>query len=372
MPDRPDHPHGGPYRFRPPWWPEDEPFPPGGDWREMRRLFLRRVATALAVLLGFLLLVGWLSAALFHAGGGPPGRQGPRPFFPGFLILLLLVVVGFVAFGRAVRGTARPIGDVMAAAARVANGDYSARAPVYGPREVRELAESFNEMAARIEAGERQRRNLVADVTHELRTPLSVIQGRVEGILDGVYEPDRDHLALVLDQTRVLSRLLDDLLLLSKAEAGALTLAREPAAPHELVDAAVSAFRGEAAERGIRLEGRVADAPNVNVDRLRIGEVLSNLLTNALRYTPRGGSVTVSAAPAGTGVAFSVADTGKGIPPEELPHVFDRFAKSPESRGSGLGLAIARSLVEAHGGSISAQSEASGTTIRFVLPAAQP
>jgi two-component system OmpR family sensor kinase/two-component system sensor histidine kinase BaeS len=339
----------------------------------MRRHFFRRVLTAFAIFFLFVLVVGWIGAALFHGGWQAGGHPGPRPFVPGFL-LLLLVIAGFIGFGRAVRGTARPIGDVMDAASRVANGDYSARAPVYGPREVRELAESFNDMAARIEAGERQRRNLVADVSHELRTPLAVIQGRVEGIVDGVYPPDREHLELVLDQTTILARLLDDLLLLSKAEARALALEREPTPPRELVDAVVEAYRDEAAERRVRLEPRVSEGlSDVDVDRVRIGEVLSNLVTNALRYTPAGGSITVaasSAAAGGAGVAFEVADTGPGIPPEELPHVFDRFTKSPESRGSGLGLAIARSLVQAHGGSISAASDSVGTRIRFELPEA--
>jgi signal transduction histidine kinase len=365
----PEHGHGPPPGFRPPWWPEDEPFPPR-DPRGMRRHFFRRVLVAVVVFFAFVLIVGAVGGALFHAGWRPGAR---RPFFPGFLLLGLLVVVGFVAFGGAIRGTARPIGDVMDAASRVADGDYSARAPVHGPREVRELAEAFNEMAARIEAGERQRRDLVADVSHELRTPLSVIQARIEGIVDGVYPPDREHLGLVLDQTSVLARLLDDLLLLSKAEAGALTLEREPTPPSALVEDAGEAYRDDAAERGIRLETRAADGlPNVDVDRVRIGQVLTNLVTNALRYTPRGGSVTVSAQRDERGVAFEVTDTGPGIAADDLTHVFDRFTKSVESRGSGLGLAIARSLVEAHGGSIGARSDASGTQFRFVLPPARP
>src|SRR5215217_7790266 len=357
---------GRPPGFRPPWWPEGEPFPPN-DWRGMRRLFIRRILVALGGFFLFVLVAGWIGAALFR--GGREFGGGHRPFFPGFL-LIVVVIVGFVAFGRSVRRTTRPIGDVMDAASRVANGEYSARAPVYGPREVRELAESFNEMASRIEAGERQRRNLVADVSHELRTPLSVIQGRVEGILDGVYPADPDHLELIVDQSRVLARLLDDLSLLSKAEAWALTLEREPTSARALVEDAVAAYRDEAAARGIRVRAHAADAlPDVNVDRVRIGEVLSNLLTNALRYTPGGGSVTLSAFAGDDGVVFEVSDTGRGIPAAELPTAFDRFAKSAESRGSGLGLAIARSLVEAHGGSISAASSSDGTSIRFVLPA---
>lgn len=334
----------------------------------MRRNFVRRIAIAAAFFFGFVLLIGWISALLFRDRWHGPG--GPRPF-PGFAFLLVVLFIGFIAFGRALRRTAGPIGDVMDAAARVANGDYSARAAVHGPQEVRELAEAFNEMATRIEAGERQRRNLVADVTHELRTPLSVIQGRIEGMLDGMYTADREHLRLVLQQTRVLARLLDDLSLLSKAEAGALRLERERVPPSDLVDAAAAAYRADAQERGVSLRTVVpTNLPEVDVDRLRIGEVLSNLLTNALRYTPRAGTIAISAERANGGVAFAVADTGTGIPTGEVPHIFDRFAKSADSRGSGLGLAIARSLVQAHRGTIAAESDASGTTIRFVLPAA--
>jgi signal transduction histidine kinase len=335
----------------------------------MRRAFFRRVGLGVALFFAFIVLVGSLSTVFFH--GGPHGPPAPRPH-PVFLLVVVLGIVGFVLFGRAVRGTARPIGDVMDAASRVAGGDYSARARVSGPPEVRDLATAFNEMAAKIEAGELQRRNLLADVTHELRTPLSVVRGRIEGMLDGVYEPTPEHLELVVEQTRVLARLLDDLSLLSKAEAGALSLERERVGPADLVRDAAGAYRAEAEDRGLTLTVSAGDhLPSVDVDRVRIGEVLSNLLANALRYTPRGGSILLSAAGEGDAVAFEVADTGPGIAPERLARVFDRFAKSADSRGSGLGLAIARSLVEAHGGTISARSGATGTTMRFVLPAAR-
>jgi len=365
MRDRPA-PHG----FRPPWWPEGEPFPPTrGGWHATRGHFLRRIGLLLLGLFLFVFLTGWIGAVLF---GGAWDRHDGRGFFPGGLFVIVLLIAGFMAFGRAIRRTARPIGDVMEAAGRVAAGDYSARARVQGPPEVRELARAFNEMAGRIEANEGRRRNLLADVTHELRTPLAVIRGRLEGMLDGLYEADPEHLASVVEQTQVMGRLLDDLQLLSRAEAGALQLHRERLPPAELVEAAVGAHRGQAAEVGIDLVAEVADGlPELDVDRVRIGEVLSNLLTNALRYTPRGGTITVAVEPEAGQVAFRVADTGTGIPADRLAHVFDRFTKSGESRGSGLGLAIAKSLVVAHGGTISAASEpGGGTTIRFRLPAA--
>jgi signal transduction histidine kinase len=362
-------PRRAPRPGRPPWWPVDEPFPPLGEHRsEMRRTFLRRIGLALVGVVVFLMVLGWIGWAVFGGGGHDVGgRRGP---FPGFLFIVV-VLVGVVALGRTVRRTARPIGDVMDAAARLRDGDLSARAREHGPREIRELARSFNAMAEHLETDEHRRRNLLADVTHALRTPLAVIRGRVEGLRDGLYAGD-DHLALVEHETLVMARLLDDLQLLWNAEAGALVLHRERVSPSELVDSAVAVHAPDAAAAGIALGSDVGpDVADVDVDRVRIGEVLANLLTNAIRHTPRGGAILVRAAPDPAGVAFEVADTGEGIPPGDLDRVFDRFATSGASRGSGLGLAIARSLVRAHGGDISATSEiGTGTTLRFTLPAA--
>jgi signal transduction histidine kinase len=356
-----EHPHD-----RPPWWPENEPFPPSGEhWSEMRRRFVRRIGLAFLAVIGFVLVVGWLAGGAFGAWHRSPGSRGP---FPGVLFLIAFVAIGVFVFGRIFRRTTRPIGDVMDAAGRVREGDYSARALEYGPREIRDLARAFNAMAARLESDETRRRELLADVTHELRTPLAVIQARVEGLRDGLYDGD-EHLALIEDEARVLARLLDDLQLLSNAEAGALRLHRERTEPSELVEAATAAHGPTASSIGVDLRADVEPSlPLVDVDAMRIGEVLSNLLTNAIRHTPSGGSVTVSARRDGDAVGFAVSDTGSGIAPEDLERVFDRFARSPESRGSGLGLAIARSLVLAHGGTISASSSPGvGTTIRFVL-----
>jgi signal transduction histidine kinase len=336
----------------------------------MRGRFFRRIAIGIAIFFAFVFAVGWIGAAL---GGGWFDRGGDHQgFFPWFLFFPVVLFLGFVVFGRAIRRTAKPIGDVMDAAGKVAEGDLSARADVQGPTEVRDLARSFNRMAERLQATERQRRNLLADVAHELRTPLSVIRGRVEGMRDGLYEPNAEHLSLIEEETRVMARLLDDLQLLSNAEAGSLQLYRERTEPRELLQTAEGAFDTQAAEAGVAI---VVDAPEdlpvVDVDPIRIGEVLSNLVSNALRHTPVAGTITLVAADAADGVAFSVIDTGTGIPTEELARVFERFAKSPESRGIGLGLAIAKGLVQAHGGTISAQSEpGGGTTIRFVLPSA--
>jgi len=334
----------------------------------MRRRFLRRVGLFVAVFFGLVFAANAIAVALLSDRFGHGARRG---IGPPMAILGLVLLVGFVATGRAVRRMARPMGDLMEAADRVAAGDYAVRVDERGPGEMRRLARSFNAMTERLLASERQRRDLLADVAHELRTPLSVIQGNAEGILDGLYPPDHAHLEPVVEEIRVMSRLLDDLQTLSTAEAGALRLHREPADPADLAREAVAAFRSTAEAAGVRVELRVtAGLPELDVDPVRIGQVISNLLRNALQHTPRGGSVVVAADEAeGGAVAFSVEDTGTGIAPDALPRVFDRFVKAADSGGAGLGLAIARSLVEAHGGEISASSRPGvGTTLRFVLP----
>jgi two-component system sensor histidine kinase BaeS len=334
----------------------------------MRRRFIRRMWLGLGMFLLLVFLASALAVALlsggFHAGRGV--------VVPGAILAVLLLGFAVAAVVRTVRGTAGPVGDVMEAADRVAGGDYTARVAERGPGETRRLARAFNEMTERLQANDEQRRSLLADLAHELRTPLAVIQGTVEGVLDGLYAPDPRHLEPVLDETRVMARLLDDLRTLSTAEAGVLRLDRTTVEPGDLVDDAVGAFRSRADAAGVALDGRVdPGAPAVDADPVRIGEVLGNLLQNALRHTPAGGSVEVTAASAdgGRAVSFAVEDTGSGIPPEDLPHVFERFVKSADSGGAGLGLAIAKTLVEAHGGTIAAENRAGGgTTVRFTLP----
>jgi signal transduction histidine kinase len=326
----------------------------------MRRRFVRKFMVVLALffaaIVGFSALFGWFA----FRGGEHRGL-----FFPmAVAVVFLVVLLG----ARAGRRFAAPVADVMDAADRVAAGDYTARVQERGPREVQRLGRAFNEMTERLGTNEDRRRQLLADVAHELRTPLSVIQANLEAIVDGLYPTDDAHLRPVLEETRTMSRLLDDLQTLSTAEAGALRLHREPVEPRRLVDTAVAAFSIRAKESGVTVEGRVADElPTIDVDPTRIGEVLANVLSNALRHTSRGGRVVVSADATDGDVAFAVVDTGPGIAPEQLPHVFDRFSKSPGSPGAGLGLAIAKSLVRAHGGAIAAESSPSGTTITFTL-----
>lgn len=322
----------------------------------MRRRFLRRFVVLLLVVFA---VVAGLSALI----GRFADHRGPV-VFP-FWILILIVIAFVIA--RAGRRFAGPLADVMEAADRVAGGDYEARVEEHGPGDVRRLSRAFNEMTERLGSNEERRRRMLSDIAHELRTPLSVIQANLEAVLDGLYPADEEHLGRVLEETRVMSRLLEDLQTLSTAEAGALKLHRQRVAPSELVDAAATGFEVRAAEAQVRVRTEVPDLPDVDVDPVRIGEVLSNLLSNAVRHTPVGGEILVAASSTPEGVELSVRDSGPGIPRDQLPHVFDRFSKSPDSPGAGLGLAIAKSLVEAHGGTIRAATGADGTTISFTL-----
>jgi signal transduction histidine kinase len=335
-----------------------------------RRRFVRRIGLALAVFFGLTFATSALALALLSGTVGV-GRHRGAVFAAGIAGLGLLFA-GFVLAGRVVREAAVPLSEVMDAADRVADGDYDVRVQERGGVQMRRLARSFNAMAERLRSSERERRNLLADVAHELRTPLSVIQGNTEGMLDGVYPADRGHLEPVVEETRVMARLLDDLQTLSTAEAGVLQLHRETVEPAHVVDDALAAFRSQADAAGVTLAKKVSSGlPPLEVDAVRVGQVLANLLSNALRHTPSGGTVTVSAEPdrAAGAVAFEVEDTGEGIPPNALPHVFDRFVKGAGSVGAGLGLAIARSLVRAHGGSITAASRLGhGTAMRFTIP----
>jgi signal transduction histidine kinase len=209
----------------------------------------------------------------------------------------------------------------------------------------------------------RLRRQLMADVAHELRTPLAVLQGRIEGLIDGVYPRDDSRLGELLDETKHLSRLVEDLRTLANAEAGALDLRKELIDVSDLIrDAATSFDRPIAAVIP-------ADLPQIAVDPTRIREVLLNLLSNAIRHTPPPETISIEASATPKEVVIRVTDTGTGIAPEELPHIFERFHKGRDSRGSGLGLAIARNLVLAHGGTIDVQSEVGrGTGVRVGLP----
>jgi signal transduction histidine kinase len=349
----------------PPWWPAGEPWPPPDRrrWRRGRR-FGRRLFVALTILT-FLAISGIVNT-LARLSGSTGAGGITRP-----LIVLAIGALVTVVVLRLLRRIAFPLGDIVDAARQVADGRFDVRIREWGPPPVRVVSRAFNDMAAQLGAHEQRRRNLLADIAHELRTPLSVIQGRLEGLLDGVYPRNDEVLGSLVDETRLLSRLVEDLRLLSHAEAGALTLCKEPTDLASLVQDVVSALQADAALQQTTLSCRVEEMPALDVDPARIRQVLSNLVSNALQHT-RGGTVTVAATREPTAVVLQVADTGSGIPADQLPHIFDRFYRGDQSRGSGLGLTIARDLVRAHGGDIEAASTlGAGTilTVRLPVPA---
>ena len=368
-------------RDRPPWWPENEEWPATREaWRRVgrRNPFFRRMG-CLFFGVGFLAFVGLLGIlrlvlAPFIDFHGTLPFDRPDFVFPfGFLgFILLIFAIGWGA--RSLRRMSVPLDNLLEASDKVAEGDFSARVEEKGPPEVRALTRGFNSMAERLQVNDQQRRNMLADVSHELRTPLTIIQGNVEGILDGMYPADEARLKSLLEETQVLSRLIDDLRTLSLAESGALQLKREPTDLGSFIREIVSGFEAQAKEKEIKIELALADVESMRIDPQRIREVLTNLLSNAMRYTPHGGMVHVNLAEAGSGVersvTISVEDSGSGIASEDLSQIFDRFYKSSDSGGMGLGLSIAKYLVEAHGGKIWAESEVGrGTKISFTLPA---
>lgn len=374
-----------PPRRRPPWWPENEPWPPpmaGGGWGGppwwgpgWRRGGMRRGFGCLITMLATLIvsvgvLVLWLLAGLFGLAA-----EGPLAYLarPAALVVLFVGFVALVVGIRVARGVARPLSELVDAAGRVEAGDYSVRVPE-SPRargELRGLGRAFNAMAARLETEDATRRRLLADISHELRTPLAVIQGNLEALVDGVYPPDEAHLRPILDETRVLERLVDDLRTLSLADSGVLPLHREPTEPAVLLEDVAAAHRANASAASIDIRVEVAPGlPTLDADPVRMKQVVSNLVENAIRAMPGGGSITLSARPGPDAVLVEVTDTGPGIAPDLRSTLFDRFTKSSGSRGSGLGLAIARAIVTAHGGTIDASPGPGGvgTTLRISLP----
>ncbi|PKO16636.1 MAG: two-component sensor histidine kinase [Chloroflexi bacterium HGW-Chloroflexi-10] len=275
-----------------------------------------------------------------------------------------------------------PVQHMMAISHRIADGYYEERLKISGDLqsnqldELDQLALSFNQMADKLEKTEIVRQQLIGDVTHELRTPLAGIKGYMEGLMDGVIPPSPETYQLVHSEADRLQRLVDDLQELSRVEAGAYQLKLESVSPVSLIETAVNHLNLQFEEKGVHLEKMlVADLPNVSADKDRILQVLTNLIGNALQYTSSGGKVFISAARVKSEIIISVIDTGIGLSPEHLPHIFNRFYRTDKSRtrasgGSGIGLTIAQALVKAHHGRIWAEStgEEKGSTFSFTLP----
>ena len=390
------HQEQGGGRRPPHWWPQDEPWPPPGPpWRRAPRRFRRRFVLAAFAVLGLLVGTGIVLGLLFGPGGGRVGR-GERVDHqrraPGVAIIAGVAIVGVAATALAYRRISGPVGDLLGAAERVSVGDYDVRLEPDGPRELRMLTTTFNDMAARLAGAEAQRRRFLADITHELRTPLAVLQSGIEAQIDGIHARDDEHLASLLEEAQRLGRLIDDLHTLALADAGRIVLHRERVHPATLVEEAVAGHAALAERKGVRLVTAIAPAlapglaptvteleVEVEVDPTRIHQVLDNLLSNAVRHTPAGGEVRATldeAAPVDPAdrrrwVRVTVVDTGPGFPTDAVDQVFERFTRTADSRGSGLGLSIARDLIEAHGGTIRAWNETGrgGAGVGFTLPA---
>jgi two-component system sensor histidine kinase BaeS len=357
---------------RPPWWPENQPWPPARA-RYRHNPFFRRLGCFFGLVnLLILALVFVLIANILRIISRGNFNDLLRWAVPSGLGVLVLIVAFAAVAIRGIQRISAPLDDLHEAAERVADGDYSIRVAEKGTPEVRSLARAFNEMASRLRQADEQRRNLLADTTHELLSPLTVIQGNLEGMLDGVYPADETNLRGLLDETNILARLIEDLRTLALAERGALQLKKEPTELLPFLGEVASAFQPQAAAAGVTISVKAADAiPVVEIDPVRMRQVLANLLANSLRYSPAGGTISVTCESKEAYILLALQDEGPGIPADELEHVFERFYKSTDSGGMGLGLAIAKHLVQAHGGTIRAENAPDkGTILRILLPIA--
>lgn len=292
-------------------------------------------------------------------------------------LAVVSAVLGLVGGVLISRSLAAPLARLADTVRRFGKRDFSARAEVRGSTELRDVAQAFNQMAADLEQAETLRRNLVADVAHELRTPITVLQGNLQALMDGVYPLEKDEIARLMQQTDILTRLVNDLRELTQAEAHQLRVVTTEVDLAALVRRTADAFQVAAHERGIRLIAQVPlQTVHIQAEARRIQQVLNNLIQNALTHTPDKGEVRITLTSERDAALLTVADTGGGIAAEHLPHIFDRFYRADRSRsrdtgGSGLGLAIAKAFVELHGGSITVESAGvpgQGTTFTVRLP----
>jgi signal transduction histidine kinase len=360
-------------------------------WRRLLVSYLVVIAIGSATLLVAVGLVGpgAFDAAMGHAMAGMEGMSDMmsafvRSAFQDALQSALVIAIAASALAAVVVSVglstrvSRPIGRMAQASSRIAAGQYAERVPVSSDDEIGQLAESFNTMAASLESTERRRLQLVGDVGHELRTPIATLDGYLEGLEDGVIKPSDPTWKLLRGETSRLSRLVDDLQELWRAEARQLPLRLTTVDVETEVRAAAQRFETQAQEQDIEIRTvHETSRPTARADAERLGQIIDNFLSNAIRYSPRGSLVTLSTARDSDGVAVSVTDQGPGLTKEQLERVFERFYRADPSRsralgGSGIGLAIARALAEAMGGRVEAYSEgeARGATFRVVLPAA--
>ncbi|MGW3353500.1 ATP-binding protein [Nonomuraea rubra] len=315
-------------------------------------------------------------AAYLYIGSPTEGATTPRiplPSIAGAALLVLILTVGVSVM--VARHLVRPLNALTHAARRMRDGDSSARVTFRTSGEISELATAFNEMSEHLQRMEEQRKAMVSDVSHELRTPLSNLRGWLEAAQDGVAELDPALIDSLVEESLLLQHLVDDLQELALADVGKLRLHVEPVHLSDLLDQVATAHRGRAEAAGLTLTTAITDAPTLTADPVRVRQAIGNLVTNSLRYTPRGGHITLSAHRDGDHVVIEVTDTGIGIRAEHLPYIFDRFWREEKSRnrrtgGSGLGLAIVRNLAEAHGGTATATSVPGvRTTFTLRLPA---
>ncbi len=282
-------------------------------------------------------------------------------------ILISAAGAGLLALvlGAALASTiSRPVRELTDGTKALAAGELGHQVPVRTADEIGQLAQSFNRMSADLAHSTQLRKQMTADIAHDLRTPLSVILGYSEALQDDKLPGTPEVYGAMHRQAQHLNRLIDDLRTLSLADAGQLTLQRRPVRPSDLLEHAAIAYLPQAEERGIQLSVTAEATPAISVDPDRLGQVIGNLVGNALRHTPDGGHIELAAALTGAGVVLSVTDDGPGIPNDDLPHIFERFYRGDKARvddgSSGLGLAIARSLVEAHGGQMGVENVATG------------
>ncbi|MCB8925578.1 MAG: HAMP domain-containing protein [Ardenticatenaceae bacterium] len=307
--------------------------------------------------------------------------QAPRNDFTSrvnraiFLAALGATAVSLVIGVLLARSLIKPLQEITRATQAVAQGDLKQQVPVRSDDELGKLATSFNQMSADLAQSRDLRRQMTADIAHDLRTPLSLILGHAEALSDGVLPPTPETFDVIHDEARRLNRLVEDLRLLSLAEAGELSFAVRPVQPQSLLERTVVAHTPAAQQKQVELLlDAPADLPDVEVDPDRLAQVLDNLVSNALRYTPENGRIQLTAQQTPTGIQLRVQDSGPGMDAADLAHVFDRFYRGDKSRqrhdgGSGLGLAIARSIVESHNGRIWAESTlGDGATFIIELP----